>query len=52
MDLRYIPQTHLINVRKKSSNFHTWQVDDEDLLKPAIELTNIEIERIFFYMTN
>ena len=37
-----------VHVRKKSSNFHTWQVDDEDLLRPATELNDVEIDRDIF----
>ena len=37
-----------VHVRKKSSNFHTWQVDDEDLLRPATELIDIEVTKDVF----
>ena len=37
-----------IHIRKKVDDFHTWQVLDKDLLKPAIKLDDITIEKDIF----
>ena len=37
-----------VHVRKKSNDFHTWQVADKDLLRPASKLNDIELERDIF----
>ena len=37
-----------VHVRKKKNDFHTWEIDDKDLLKSAVKLNKIEVDKDIF----